>query len=71
MIIGGIIEDKKTETNNKVPILSSLPFIGKLFQRKEANSGKTELMVFITPHIISNPENVDISKLSNTPKFNP
>ncbi|MGQ9610300.1 MAG: secretin N-terminal domain-containing protein [bacterium] len=70
MIIGGIIEDKKTETNNKVPILSSLPFIGRLFQRKEANSGKTELMVFITPHIISNPEDVDISKLSNTPKFN-
>ncbi len=71
MIIGGIIEDKKTETQNKVPILSSLPFIGKLFQRKEANSGKTELMVFITPHIISNPEDIDISKLSNTPKFNP
>lgn len=71
MIIGGIIEDKKTETNNKVPILSSLPFIGRLFQRKEANSGKTELMVFITPHIINSPEDIDISKFGNEPKFNP
>lgn len=56
MIIGGIIEDNKTETLNRVPILSSLPFIGKLFQRKEINAGKTELMVFITPHIIHSPE---------------
>jgi general secretion pathway protein D len=59
MIIGGIIEDKKTETINKVPILSSFPLIGKLFQRKEITSGKTELMVFITPRIIRNPEDAN------------
>lgn len=56
MIIGGIIQDNKTETINKVPILGSIPFIGKLFQRKESNSEKTELMVFITPHIVRTPE---------------
>ena len=61
MIIGGIIEDNKTETINRVPILSSIPFIGKLFQRKETTAGKTELMVFITPRIIRNPE--EASKL--------
>jgi general secretion pathway protein D len=52
MIIGGIIEDNKTETINKVPILGSIPFIGKLFQRQESKTEKTELMVFITPHIV-------------------
>lgn len=71
MIIGGIIEDKKTETNNKVPILSSLPFIGRLFQRKESNLGKTELMVFITPHIINSPEDANNLSISNNPKFKP
>lgn len=59
MIIGGIIEDNNTETIHKVPIIGSVPFIGKLFQRKEAKMGKTELMVFITPHIIHNPEEAD------------
>ena len=59
MIIGGIIEDNKTETINKVPILGSLPFIGKLFQRSETNAEKTELMVFITPHIIRDTEMAD------------
>ncbi len=59
MIIGGIIEDNKTETINKVPILSSFPLIGKLFQRKEITSGKTELMVFITPRIIRDPEDAN------------
>lgn len=56
MIIGGIIEDNKVETVHKIPILGSIPFIGKLFQREEKKSEKTELMVFITPHIIQNPE---------------
>ncbi|MBD3184625.1 type II secretion system protein GspD [Candidatus Poribacteria bacterium] len=59
MIIGGIIEDNKTTTINKVPILGSIPFIGKLFQREEANIEKTELMVFITPHIIRDTEEAE------------
>jgi general secretion pathway protein D len=60
MIIGGIIQDNKTETVNKVPIISSIPLIGKLFQRKNTTTEKTELMVFITPHIIHSPEEADI-----------
>jgi general secretion pathway protein D len=59
MIIGGIMQDNKTETINRVPIISSIPFIGKLFQRKEVTATKTELMVFITPHIIRDPEDAD------------
>jgi len=60
MIIGGIIQNNKTETVNKVPIISSIPLIGRLFQRKDSTGEKTELMVFITPHIIHNPEEADI-----------
>jgi len=59
MIIGGIIQDNKTETINKVPIISSIPLIGRFFQRKETTPEKTELMVFITPHIIHSPEEAD------------
>ena len=59
MIIGGIIQDNKTETIHKVPILGSIPFIGGLFRRQESKIEKTELMVFITPHIVRNPEEAD------------
>lgn len=59
MIIGGIIQDNKTETINKVPIISSIPLIGRFFQRKDTTPEKTELMVFITPHIIHSPEEAD------------
>jgi len=59
MIIGGIIQDNKTETVHKVPILGSIPFIGNLFKRQESKIEKTELMVFITPHIVRTPEEAD------------
>ena len=59
MIIGGIIQDNKTETIHKVPILGSVPFIGELFKRQESKIEKTELMVFITPHIVRTPEEAD------------
>ena len=52
MIIGGIIKDDKTETVHKTPILGDIPFVGRLFQRKDTRAEKTELMVFITPHIV-------------------
>lgn len=60
MIIGGIIQDNKTETVHKVPILGSIPFIGELFKRQESKIEKTELMVFITPHIVRTPEEADV-----------
>jgi general secretion pathway protein D len=55
-IIGGIIKDDKTETLHKTPILGDIPFIGRLFQRKDTRAEKTELMVFITPHIVYDDE---------------
>jgi general secretion pathway protein D len=59
MIIGGIIQDNKKSTTNKIPILGSIPFIGKLFQRQETTTEKTELMVFITPHIVRSIEEAE------------
>ena len=52
VIIGGIIKDDKTQTVHKIPILGDIPFIGKLFQRSDTRTEKTELMVFITPHVV-------------------
>ena len=52
MVIGGMIKDDKTETVHKIPVLGDIPLLGKLFQRTDARIEKTELMVFITPHVV-------------------
>ena len=52
MVIGGMIKDDKTETVHKTPILGDIPLLGKLFRRTDTRVEKTELMVFITPHVV-------------------
>jgi type II secretory pathway component GspD/PulD (secretin) len=59
MIIGGIIKDDKTETVHKTPILGDIPFLGRLFQRKDTRSEKTELLVFITPRVVYTDEDAN------------
>lgn len=52
IVIGGMIKTDKSESINKVPVLGNLPGIGKLFQSKTTNETRTELIIFITPHIV-------------------
>ena len=52
MVIGGMIKDDKTETVHKIPILGDIPLLGRLFRRTDMRVEKTELMVFITPHVV-------------------
>ena len=53
VVIGGIYTQVEKEELNKVPLLGDLPFVGNLFQNKARVATKTELLVFITPKIIS------------------
>lgn len=52
IIIGGLIQDDLSETLDKVPFLGDLPWIGRLFQQKITNVNQTELIMYITPHIL-------------------
>ncbi|MBI4777936.1 AMIN domain-containing protein [Candidatus Desantisbacteria bacterium] len=51
VIIGGIIDDHGSNKTSKVPIFGDLPFIGSLFRLDMSENRKTELVIFITPHI--------------------
>jgi type II secretory pathway component GspD/PulD (secretin) len=53
--IGGLTLDQEQRTNRKIPFFGDLPVIGKLFHGTKRSSVKTELVVFITPHIIAQP----------------
>lgn len=54
LAIGGLLKDKDDTTIVKVPLLGDLPFLGNLFRHKEATKSKSNLIIFITPHILKN-----------------
>jgi pilus assembly protein CpaC len=53
IIISGLIDTSKTRIAKKVPYLGDIPIIGTLFRTKETREEETELVVLITPEIVS------------------
>ncbi len=56
IVIGGLMRDKVTYGTSKVPILGDIPLLGALFRVRKRSVAKTNLLVFLTPHIITNME---------------
>lgn len=56
VIIGGLISDKKSHSEQKVPILGDVPWLGFLFRSPKDEVVKTNLMIVLTPHIIRSDE---------------
>ena len=52
VVLGGVYENDKTNTVNKVPFFGDLPGIGFLFRYNYVNDSKNELLIFITPKVI-------------------
>ncbi len=67
LVIGGLISNNITNSMEKVPILGDIPFVGGLFQHKTRRLEKKNLLVFIKPTIMRNPE--DAMGITNT-KYN-
>ena len=56
IVIGGLMQDQKTLTVNKIPILGDIPIVKYAFSRTIVDKTKTELLIFLTPHVAPNPE---------------
>jgi len=54
VVIGGLIDDQFADTETKVPILGDIPLLGWLFKSRKTQRQKTNLFVFLTPHVINN-----------------
>jgi general secretion pathway protein D len=52
LVLGGLIEDVLRESEQRVPILGSIPFLGALFRSRTTDKVKTNLMIFIRPTIL-------------------
>lgn len=64
VVIGGLIRDDKIHTTKKVPLLGDLPLIGALFQSQRDRTQKTNLLIFITPHVMTSQEQLE--QITNT-----
>jgi type IV pilus assembly protein PilQ len=53
VVIGGIYTQDEGETINKVPLLGDVPVLGHLFKNKTRTTSKTELLIFLTPKVVS------------------
>jgi type IV pilus assembly protein PilQ len=53
VVIGGIFEQNDREDVTKVPFLGDLPYLGNLFKTRSVSSSKTELLIFLTPKVIT------------------
>lgn len=62
-MIGGLRKDEKIKTVSKLPILGDIPGLGGAFRKTSENLEKTEIVVFLTPHIVSGDTDAQESKL--------
>jgi pilus assembly protein CpaC len=51
--IGGLLDNRETQTFTKIPFIGSVPILGKLFQSIQKNKTNTELIVIVTPEIVA------------------
>ena len=53
VVIGGIFVQTDSKSENKVPLLGDLPVVGHLFKNTSLTSNKSELLIFLTPKVVS------------------
>jgi type IV pilus assembly protein PilQ len=56
VVIGGLKKQKKIQETSKIPLLGDLPLLGALFRFEGESTVNSELVVFITPHVIEQPK---------------
>jgi general secretion pathway protein D len=54
LLLGGLIQDNQTESQQGLPLISKIPFLRNLFGRTHNTNDRTELIVLITPRVIKN-----------------
>lgn len=71
IIISGLIKDDESETESRIPILGKIPLLGRLFKQYSKTKEKTEIVIYIVPHLIqefskTDSENVNLERYYRT-----
>ncbi|MCL4178091.1 MAG: hypothetical protein KJ072_10180 [Verrucomicrobia bacterium] len=55
VVIGGLMLNQNQQVDSKIPVLGDIPLLGAAFRRRVKSDSKTELLIFLTPHIVGQP----------------
>ena len=66
VVIGGLMRDDVTKIERKIPLLGDIPLLGWLFRFKSTRSVKTNLLIFLTPHILQDAEDLEAIRREKT-----
>jgi len=55
VVVGGLMQNSKSSSESKIPFLGDIPLLGNLFKSKSKADAKSELLIFLTPHVIQLP----------------
>ena len=56
IIIGGLMQSTESETIERTPILSKIPLLGRLFQKKKKSVVESEMVIYLTPRLLTDSE---------------
>ncbi len=59
IVIGGLIRDDKTTIEKKIPLLGDIPLLGGLFRYHKDQIQKTNLLIFITPYVLTDQQDLE------------
>jgi type II secretory pathway component GspD/PulD (secretin) len=59
LVLGGVLEARKNEDEQNVPYVSRVPLFGQLFQSESKESSRENLLVFLTPHVLSTDQELE------------
>jgi general secretion pathway protein D len=69
VVIGGLLSDKYDDVVSKVPFLGDIPIIGWAFKSSKRELKKVNLLVFLTPHIIRSPADLEFETIRKREQF--
>jgi general secretion pathway protein D len=69
VVIGGLISDDFSNNLSKVPWLGDIPFLGWLFKTETRNLRKINLLIFLTPHIVRSPADLEYETVRKREEF--
>ena len=69
IVLGGLFKEKTVLTRSQIPLFGDLPIIGFLFRSTNDQSIRTELIIIITPHIITQPDQTQVAQIADDVKI--
>jgi len=63
IVLSGLVQNDSTFVEERLPFISKIPLLGKLFSGKTKNNEKTEMIIYLVPHLDENPQDVVEEKI--------